>query len=260
MKKRVISGIFIILILGICMFIGKLPFYLLMSFISLAGIYEFINIKYDNKKLLKFPKYITYIFTLLMTLNNTFYTTNVVNLIILLILSLTIPLVIYNDKDKYNINDTMYLIGTSLILSLAFNSLIKLKDINIYLCLYVFIISFMTDTYAYIGGMLIGRNKLTTISPKKTIEGSVVGTVMATIIGSVFYNILIGDHNLYLVILFSLALSIVSQFGDLFFSVIKRYFDKKDYSNLIPGHGGILDRLDSVIFVTLLLDLIISIF
>ena len=260
MKKRVISGIFIILILGICMFIGKLPFYLLMGFISLAGIYEFINIKYDNKKLLKFPKYITYIFTLLMTLNNTFYTTNVVNLIILLILSLTIPLVIYNDKDKYNINDTMYLIGTSLILSLAFNSLIKLKDINIYLCLYVFIISFMTDTYAYIGGMLIGRNKLTTISPKKTIEGSIVGTVMATIIGSVFYNILIGDHNLYLVILFSLALSIVSQFGDLFFSVIKRYFDKKDYSNLIPGHGGILDRLDSVIFVTLLLDLIISIF
>ena len=95
---------------------------------------------------------------------------------------------------------------------------------------------------------------------EKTIEGSLIGTIMATIIGSCFYNIMVNDIDLLAIIFISLLLSIVSQIGDLFFSSIKRYFDKKDYSNLIPGHGGILDRLDSVIFVTLLLRLLLNIF
>ena len=154
----------------------------------------------------------------------------------------------------------MYYLGSVLILGLAFNSLITFRNENIYLCIYIFIISFITDTYAYIGGVLIGKNKLTSISPKKTIEGSIIGTIMGSIIGTVFYNMLITDINLFMTLLMSLLLSIISQFGDLFFSSIKRYFDKKDYSNLIPGHGGILDRLDSVIFVTLLLKLILNIF
>ena len=139
------------------------------------------------------------------------------------------------------------------------NSRIRKSKRIKYIALYVFLISFMTDTYAYIGGMLIGKNKLTSISPKKTIEGSIIGTVMATFLGTCFYNILINDIGLIEIALVSLVLSVISQFGDLFFSSIKRYYDKKDYSNLIPGHGGILDRLDSVIFVTIALNLILNI-
>lgn len=260
MKKRVVSGIFIILILSICLFIGKIPFYLLISSLSIIGIYEFTNIRKNTKTKLDYPNFIAYIFTLIITLNNTLYSIDIVSLIILFILALSIPIVIYNDKEKYNINDTTYLLGTSIILGISLNSLIQIKDKNIYLCIYIFLISFMTDTYAYIGGMLIGKNSLTSISPKKTKEGSIVGTIMATIIGSVFYNIFIDNYNIEYVILISFSLSIISQFGDLFFSSIKRYFNKKDYSNIIPGHGGILDRLDSVIFVTLLFYLIINIF
>ncbi len=234
-------------------------FAILMTACSIWGLYEFINIR-NKKKKIEGIDLISYIAVIFITLNNTFYSIDIYSIISFLVLGLGVPLVIINDKDKYNIYDLMYYLGSDLILGLAFNSLITFRNENIYLCIYIFIISFITDTYAYIGGVLIGKNKLTSISPKKTIEGSIIGTIMGSIIGTVFYNMLITDINLFMTLLMSLLLSIISQFGDLFFSSIKRYFDKKDYSNLIPGHGGILDRLDSVIFVTLLLKLILNIF
>lgn len=233
-------------------------FAILMTACSIWGLYEFINIR-NKKKKIEGIDLISYIAVIFITLNNTFYSIDIYSIISFLVLGLGVPLVIINDKDKYNIYDLMYYLGSVLILGLAFNSLITFRNENIYLCIYIFIISFITDTYAYIGGVLIGKNKLTSISPKKTIEGSIIGTIMGSIIGTVFYNMLITDINLFMTLLMSLLLSIISQFGDLFFSSIKRYFDKKDYSNLIPGHGGILDRLDSVIFVTLLLKLILNV-
>lgn len=232
-----------------------------MGFCALFGIYEFINIRNENKiKKLDYITLISYILLLGIVFNNVYYNINMVSLLIISLLFLTIPIVIYNNSEKYNINDAMYLYGAIIMLGFAFNSLILFRSNNINMCIYIFIIAFMTDTYAYIGGMLIGKHRLTSISPKKTIEGSIIGTIMATIIGTCFYDVLINNYSLTFTIFMSLFLSIVSQFGDLFFSSIKRYYDKKDYSNLIPGHGGILDRLDSVIFVTLLLKVLISIF
>ena len=135
-----------------------------------------------------------------------------------------------------------------------------MRDISIYQCIYIFIISFMTDTYAYIGGRLIGKHMFTDISPKKTIEGCLIGALTGTFIGTMFYYTLIGDLSLIKIIIMSFVLTLLSEIGDLVFSSIKRYFNKKDYANLIPGHGGILDRFDSVIFVSLGLALMLSIF
>lgn len=101
--------------------------------------------------------------------------------------------------------------------------------------------------------MLIGRHKLLPeVSPKKTWEGSIGGTVMGTLVGVCYYVTVI-DPNVSMVgiILTTVFLSILGQFGDLVFSSIKRYFGKKDFSQIMPGHGGILDRLDSIIFVVL---------
>ena len=109
----------------------------------------------------------------------------------------------------------------------------------------------MTDTYAYLIGRLIGKHKLLeSISPNKTWEGMIAGTVIGTFIATTFYKVVINPEiNIILITLVTLFLSILGQYGDLVFSAIKRYFGKKDFSNIMPGHGGILDRFDSIIFV-----------
>ena len=118
----------------------------------------------------------------------------------------------------------------------------------------------MTDTFALITGKLIGKRKLApTISPKKTIEGSIGGSIMGTFVASAYYITVVNPFkSLVLVILISFLLTCVGQLGDLAFSFIKREYDKKDFSNFIPGHGGILDRFDSLIFVVLVFILVLG--
>ena len=111
----------------------------------------------------------------------------------------------------------------------------------------IFILAFMTDTCAYFSGYFFGKHKLIPqVSPKKTIEGS-IGGILGSTVSCVVFGYLFDLNLVHMIIIGSVG-SIVAQVGDLFASSIKRYIEIKDYGKLIPGHGGILDRFDSVIF------------
>ena len=115
-------------------------------------------------------------------------------------------------------------------------------------------ISFGSDTFALFAGMLCGRHKLTPVSPKKTVEGA-VGGLLGGVFGMTVFKLIaeavlgVALLDWTAVLLFGTLGSVVGQIGDLSFSLIKREFGVKDYGNLLPGHGGILDRFDSVSFV-----------
>lgn len=256
MKQRTISAIILMLILISCLAISSKLFGLLMIIIAILGFNEFFDIKYDKKKELKVVRWLGIISLILLMLNRSLYNVDTMAVILLPLFLLTMPIIFYNDNKLYNINDCLYIVGIIYFLGLSFGNIIILRNEKILMCIFIFIISFITDTYAYIGGNLIGKHKLTTISPKKTIEGSLIGIFFGVMVGSVYYFNMIGDLTKFRTIVLCLVLSIVSEMGDLLFSSIKRNFDKKDYSNLIPGHGGILDRFDSVIYVSLVLSLI----
>ena len=260
MKMRVLGALILLILLVGSILIGYEVFGIVMLLCATIGYGELINIKYNDKeKNLDMIRLVGFFCLVLLVLDETFFSLSNELLFVIPMLGLMIPIVFYNDNKRYNIQDAFFVMGVIFFLGFAFHNIIYMAKIDVYKCIFIFLIAFVTDTYAYIGGRLIGRHKLTSISPKKTIEGSIIGTIMGVVIGSIYYYLAVGGLGISSIILMCTFLTILSEFGDLVFSSIKRYFDKKDYSNLIPGHGGILDRFDSVIFVSLGLYIMMSI-
>ncbi len=125
----------------------------------------------------------------------------------------------------------------------------------------IVISAFGTDIFAYFGGYFLGKHKLCpSISPKKTIEGSLCGMLASVILCTAFGWFFMDSSRLLVYAMTGLAGGIFSQFGDLTASVFKRKMGIKDYGNLIPGHGGIMDRFDSVLFTAPMVFYIMMIF
>lgn len=134
--------------------------------------------------------------------------------------------------------------------------------IGIYLVLLPLVVAFTSDAFALFGGLFFGKHKLApSLSPKKTVEGAIGGLIGAIVCTAVYGMVLqnfygLGVNYFYLAIYGAFG-SVISQIGDLSFSYIKREYGKKDFGKIFPGHGGILDRFDSVYFCAPLMEVFV---
>jgi phosphatidate cytidylyltransferase len=161
----------------------------------------------------------------------------------------------FGTERQLRFADLMAALFGALAIPASFACLSLLRQTSAALTLTPFVAAFCSDSLALFAGMAFGKHKLAPhVSPKKTVEGS-VGGFLGAVLGMLVFNLVIralGQAALPLpeILLMGLLGSFMGQLGDLSFSVVKREFGVKDYGNLIPGHGGVLDRFDSVTFVT----------
>lgn len=162
-------------------------------------------------------------------------------------------------KGKVTFAEVGELFLVSVYIVAALNAIIDVRDFELggkYLYILIFAGAWITDIFAYFSGMLFGRHKLIPeVSPKKTVEGSIGGTLFCIISFIVFGLIVDGffsmNANFVFLAVSGLVVSILAQIGDLIMSVIKRQYGVKDYGKIFPGHGGVLDRFDSILATSL---------
>lgn len=251
-KIRLISGIILLAIAITVVVLGDNVLFGTLLAISLIGMTELYKILKVEKKVPGIIGYVAaVIYYALIYFNRLQY------LMLLFISFLLLLMVIYVIAyPKYRIEQVLIvffgLFYVAVMLSYVYR--VRIIEDGAILIWLIFIGAWGSDTCAYAVGMVLGKHKaFPTLSPKKSIEGCIGGIVGAGLIGFL-YALALGskitgvDNPRLLFALIGAASSVISQTGDLAASAIKRNYDIKDYGKLIPGHGGILDRFDSMIF------------
>lgn len=254
MKTRIISALFLLPLLGFVV-IGGRPLYFLVMLFGLLAMYEFYK-GFENMGIhpFKIAGYICatilYIILYVYMFTGADHAKLSEGLLLWLFITVSSGLVLcLFTTDENNISDGLATIVSVIYLPFFFShiSLIDGLKENSRMIWLVFITAFGTDTFAYFSGMFFGKHKLIpNISPKKTVEGAIGGVIGSTILSLIFCAIMFPQH-LAAGLFIGILGSIFAQFGDLIASAFKRKMGIKDYGRLIPGHGGILDRFDSVI-------------
>ncbi|MBV7274896.1 phosphatidate cytidylyltransferase [Clostridium sp. PL3] len=235
------------------LFIGGIYLKYGVMILSLFGMYEFYRvIKEKNIQAISIAGYILCIIYYI-TLDKTVdYRMHFFFLIITMFIIMCIPIF----DVEYNFIDISTTIMGFLYVAVFFSFIVLVDNKNYgnYLVWLIFISSWVCDTAAYYAGRAFGKRKLCSkVSPKKTIEGSIGGMIGSTLACGILGYLIhsrIDFIPIYHFFAIGAICGVFCQFGDLTASSIKRYVGVKDYSNLIPGHGGILDRFDSILFAS----------
>ncbi len=253
-KERVLSAVILVAVLGAALLYGSWFLWILMLFSSLAGFFEFTramrdvserdSMKPDILEIIGYAGIIALYIVILFS-NSAIY---MLYTLILLVIAIMIIYVLqyprHSTADMMQIFFGVVYVGFMLL----FVYMTRMSPNGIRTVWLIFISSWICDTAAYLSGMTLGKHKLVPrLSPKKSVEGAIGGVIGSAVVGFI-YALIIGmsDTALFVALIAAVG-AVISQFGDLLASAIKRDHEIKDYGSIIPGHGGILDRFDSVI-------------
>ena len=252
MKTRVITALIIIAILAPILYLGGIPFKILAAVATILATREILALVGEKwNPILRCSVYVL----ALATVFSDFLGLSYFMLMEAVMITWLGFWLVHDVNVKLEDIGLVYIISTIFAMMIA--GILRMYD---YGNIFVFYMAFGTtfpDMFALFIGKAIGKHKLNErISPNKTIEGSVGGYIVGLIVNLLFGFILLkkayGLPTPFLIVS-ALTLPVVGQIGDLFYSAIKRHYGIKDFSNLFPGHGGVLDRLDSISFNCMLL-------
>ena len=250
---RLISGIVLLLIAFGVLYVGGVATLLVTMALSLIGVFEIMRVYKMEKQL---PAWVAYI-TTVVYYGVLYFGRNDLTVPVMIVYLLVILAVYVLTFPKYKDHEIgmAFLAFFYVSVSLSYLYQVSLVENGRYLVALVFICSWGNDTLAYCVGRLFGKHKMSPVlSPKKSIEGLIGGIVGAGILGLLFgfyFCFMVKDAPSSIPVIFAIVSAvgaIPAVIGDLAASAIKRNNDVKDYGTLIPGHGGVMDRFDSMIF------------
>ena len=249
MKTRIISGVVAAIILVAVLFLGETYIKLAVSLLSIGAIYEIYKISVKNN-VLKTAGFLYAVLFYISFFTNTFYSAE---LMIVFVVSLFVIYIVKNADVTFEECAKTFFVAFYVCQFFSYLIHIRAMQNGVYLIWLPILCAFLTDIFALVFGLSFGKHKLCPIvSPKKTVEGS-IGGILGSIFGMAVFGFVVNKFfsltpNYVALVITGAVVSVISQLGDLSASVIKRQYKIKDYGKIMPGHGGVMDRLDSVLF------------
>lgn len=245
-------------VLVILIFGNKYILDVIIALLAIMGIYEYMKCVAHKFNPVYWIGYVSAVSIAFLHVIPSNYIIEYLGIALLSVIAILFMHVVFTDM-KTNVADIaitlfgiLYIVGFFSFVSLLYGYECDGKNLGKFYIAFLFLATWGSDIFAYLIGMKFGKHRFSKISPKKSIEGCIAGTVsgvllviIATIIFNNFFDF---NINYGVIAIIGLIITLLGQIGDFSASCIKRYAEVKDFSNLLPGHGGIVDRFDSVIF------------
>ena len=257
MKTRVITAIVALIVFLPLLFLGGDYFKFTTFALGVMAMYEIVRMTFKETNIVVLG--LSSLAGALLFLNEEISQLQLYGLLFFILVGMLATVVATGHKIK--LVEIGSIIFVTAYIFIGFYCLFMIRNFSLSHVAYLLLTIWFTDSFAYFGGMKFGKNKLSPkISPNKSIEGSVIGSLSSIVIALLFFYTTNIFSSLLVAIVITLVVSVIGQFGDLIESAYKREYQVKDSSNLLPGHGGIFDRFDSVILSAPCLLILLGLF